>query len=115
QTRTPRVSIRATPGFNLLSGKLRAQFNAEYYGSRYSDAANTQKLPSYYMFGADLRYTLNDNISFYGYVTNLTNELALYQGNPRAGQVVSGEAGQKYYLATPQFGRTFRVAALMRF
>jgi hypothetical protein len=44
------------------------------------------------------------------YGTNLTNEIGLTEGNPRAGQFISSEQGAQFYL-----GRSFRVAVLYRF
>ena len=115
QTRTPEVSFRAIPGLNLFDGKVRAQLTVDYYGRRYADAANTQVLPAYYMMHAELRYMLNDDVTFYLYANNLTNQIALDEGNPRSGQFISQDPGQAYFIARPEFGRTFRVAAMYKF
>ena len=115
QTRTPKVSFRATPGFNLLNDKLRAELEFEFYGDRYSDAANTLIIPKYHLFNAQVRYNVNDQISVYAYGTNLTNEIGLTEGNPRAGQFTAGDLTQKYYIARPELGRAFRVAVMYRF
>ena len=115
QVRAPKVSARITPGVNLFDGKLRAELNLQYYGKRFSDAANTLIIPDYHLINAQVRFKLNDQISIYGYGSNLTNEIGLTEGNPRAGQFVSGEAGARYYLARPELGRAFRVAVQYRF
>jgi catecholate siderophore receptor len=115
QVRAPKVSGRITPGFNLLDGKLRLEGDLQYFGKRFSDAANTLIIPDYFLVNAQVRYNLNDNLTFYAYGTNLTNEIGLTEGNPRAGQFTSGETGAKYYLGRPELGRAFRAAVLYRF
>jgi outer membrane receptor protein involved in Fe transport len=114
-TRTPKVSFRATPGVNLLDGKLRAELDLQYFGKRFSDLANTLTIPDYFLLNAQVRYNVTDAVTVYGYATNLTNEIGLTEGNPRAGQFISGEVGSKYYLARPELGRTFKAAVLYRF
>jgi hypothetical protein len=46
---------------------------------------------------------------------NLTNVIGLTEGNPRAGQFVSGDAGARYYLARPILGTSWRAALTYRF
>jgi outer membrane receptor protein involved in Fe transport len=115
QVRAPKVSGRVTPGLNLLDGKLRLEGDLQYYGKRFSDAANSLIIPDYFLLNAQVRYNITDDLTIYGYGTNLTNEIGLTEGNPRAGQFVSGEAGAKYYLGRPELGRAFRMAVLYRF
>lgn len=115
QVRNPKVTARVTPGVNLLDGRLRAQVEVQYYGKRFSDLANTLIIPDYTLVNAQVRYNLTDSLALYLYGTNLTNEIGLTEGNPRAGQFISGEAGARYYLARPELGRAFRAAVLYRF
>ena len=115
QVRAPKVSGRITPGFNLLDGKLRLEGDVQYFGKRFSDAANTLIIPDYFLLNAQVRYNVTDNLTLYAYGTNLTNEIGLTEGNPRAGQFISGETGAKYYLGRPELGRAFRAAVLYRF
>jgi outer membrane receptor protein involved in Fe transport len=112
--RSPKVSARLTPGVNLLDGRLRAELDFQFYGKRYSDIANTLTIPAYEMINASVRWNVTDQVSLYAYGTNLTNEIGLTEGNPRAGQFISGEAGARYYLARPELGRTFKAAVLYR-
>jgi len=113
-TRTPKVSLRVTPGINLLDGRFRAEVDLQYFGKRFSDLANTLTIPDYYLLNAQVRYNVTDQVTLYGYATNLTNEIGLTEGNPRAGQFISGEAGSRYYLARPELGRTFKAAVMYR-
>jgi outer membrane receptor protein involved in Fe transport len=113
--RSPKVSARFTPGLNLLNGALRAELDLQWFGKRFSDTANTLVIPAYHLVGAQIRWNVTDQVSLYAYGTNLTNEIGLTEGNPRAGQFISGETGARYYLARPELGRTFRAAVLFRF
>jgi outer membrane receptor protein involved in Fe transport len=112
--RTPKVSGRITPGVNLLDGRLRAELDVQYYGKRFSDLANTLTIPDYHLVNATVRWNATDRVALYLYGANLTNEIGLTEGNPRAGQFISGEAGARYYLARPELGRTFKAAVLYR-
>ena len=58
---------------------------------------------------------LTDDLTFYVYANNLTNQIALDEGNPRSGQFISQDPGQAYFIARPEFGRTFRIAAMYKF
>jgi catecholate siderophore receptor len=113
--RVPKTAFRLTPGVNLLDGRLRVESSIERYGDRYSDAANTLKLPAYTLVGATVRFNVTDQLSAYVYGTNLTNEIGLTEGNPRAGQIISGEAGALYGIGRPEFGRAFKAALLYKF
>ncbi|OHB30902.1 MAG: hypothetical protein A2790_09555 [Phenylobacterium sp. RIFCSPHIGHO2_01_FULL_69_31] len=113
--RTPKVSLRVTPGVNLFDGRVRAELDLQYYGKRFSDLANTLTIPDYYLLNAQVRWNVTDQLTVHAYGTNLTNEIGLTEGNPRAGQFISGETGAKYYLARPELGRTFKAAVLYRF
>jgi outer membrane receptor protein involved in Fe transport len=115
QIRTPKISLRITPGVNLFNDRLRLETELQYYGKRYSDLGNTTAIPAYYLLSASARYNVTDHLTLYAYGTNLTNEIGLTEGNPRAGQFISGEQGAQFYLGRPEFGRTFRFAALYRF
>jgi outer membrane receptor protein involved in Fe transport len=115
QVRTPKVSLRVTPGLNLLDGRLRIEGDIQYFGKRFSDLANLTIIPDYWLLGAHARFDVNDHISIYAYGSNLTNEIGLTEGNPRAGTFISGEANAQYYLARPELGRSFRAAVLYRF
>ena len=115
QIRTPKVSLRVTPGINLLDGRFRAEVDLQYFGKRFSDLANLTVIPDYYLLNAQVRFNVTDRLTLYGYATNLTNEIGLTEGNPRAGQFISSEAGSQFYLARPELGRAFRAAVLYRF
>jgi len=113
--RVPEVSARLNPGIRLMGGRLRAELDVEHYSKRYADAANSQSLPAYEVFGANVTWQVNEQmtVSFHG--VNLSNEIGLTEGNPRAGQFISGDAGARFYVARPILGRSYRFAATLRF
>lgn len=113
--RVPKQSLRVVPGFNLFDNKLRLQAAYEHQGERYVDTANSVRLPSYYAINASARYELTPELSLFLYGDNLTNSLGLTEGNPRAGELQSGDAGANTFLARPLLGRAYRFAIMFRF
>lgn len=113
--RVPKQSVRVVPGFNLFDNKLRLQASYEHQGERYVDTANSVRLPSYYAINASARYELTPELSLFLYGDNLTNSLGLTEGNPRAGELQSGDAGANTFLARPLLGRAYRLAIMFRF
>jgi len=113
--RVPKVSFRIVPGLNLLGGKLRLQMAYEYEGKRYVDTANSVILPQYHTISASARYQATPDLSLFLYADNLNNSLGLTEGNPRAGELSSSDAGASVFIARPLIGRDFRLAAMYRF
>lgn len=113
--RVPKLSYRVVPGVNLLDGKLRLQLSYEHEGERFVDTANSVTLPSYDVLGASARYDATPALSFYLYADNLNNSLGLTEGNPRAGELQSADAGANTFIARPLLGRSYRAAVMYRF
>lgn len=113
--RVPETSLRVVPAVNLLDGRLRMQVAWEYQGNRFVDTANTVRLPSYDVFNASASFEVTPQFTLYGYIDNLGNSLGLTEGNPRAGELASGDAGANTFIARPVLGRAFRFAAMYRF
>jgi outer membrane receptor protein involved in Fe transport len=113
--RVPKVSYRIVPGVNLLDNRLRLQMTYEYEGKRFVDTANSVVLPAYHTVGASARYDATQKWSFFLYADNLFNSLGLTEGNPRAGELASTDAGADTFIARPLIGRSFRLAAMYRF
>ncbi len=113
--RVPEFGARIVPGVNLLNGAFRGQVEFEYYSDRFADVANTQELPSYWVLNASASYDVTHAIRVTLNGTNLTNEIGLTEGNPRAGQFVAGDAGARFILARPILGRTLRLSVSYRF
>lgn len=108
--RVPKLALRATPAITLLDGRLRAQADLEYYTKRYGDAANTQVLPSYAVINASARFKLTDRLTVWAYGDNLTNTIGLTEGNPRSGELTSGQANEQLFIGRPILGRNVRFA-----
>lgn len=113
--RVPKVAIRAVPGVNLFDGRFRAELEVEHYTKRYPDVANSQELPAFTLLNVNARAQVTDYLAFGLNVTNLTDELGLTEGNPRAGSFNTGDPTAKYFLARPTFGRTIRASVTFDF
>jgi outer membrane receptor protein involved in Fe transport len=113
--RVPKVSVRVVPGVNLFGQRLRLQVAWEFEGARYVDTANSVVLPHYDVLNASARFSFNEHFDVYGYVDNITNSLGLTEGNPRAGEVQSADAGANTFIARPILGRAFRASLMYRF
>lgn len=93
-------SIPASYTYRILT--LYGSFR--YFGERFVDDANNNKLPAWGAFNAGVSLRLGNFIlAVNGH--NLTNTVGLTEGNPRAGQVI-GEV-KDIYMARPIFGRAF--------
>ena len=75
----------------------------QHTGDRYADLANDVELPAYTTLDMGLRLYFGDmTVQFKG--NNLTDEIALTEGNPRSGL---DQTAAQYYFARPKFGRNF--------
>ena len=63
----------------------------------------------------NMRAEVTKNIALGFNVSNLFDTLQLTEGNPRAGSFISGDAGARYFLARPNFGRIIRASATVSF
>ena len=113
--RVPKVSVRIVPGFNLFGQRLRVQAAWEWEGARYVDTANSVVLPHYDVLNVSARLAVSKHFDLYGYVDNATNSFGLTEGNPRAGEVQSNDAGANTFIARPILGRAYRLAMMYRF
>jgi outer membrane receptor protein involved in Fe transport len=113
--RVPKVGVRLVPAVNLLEGAIRLELPVEYYSKRFADVANSQSLAEYTVINLNARWNVTDRMAVSLAGVNLTNVIGLTEGNPRAGQFVSGDAGARYYLARPILGTSWRAALTYRF
>lgn len=113
--RIPKLAIRAVPAVNLFGGRLRTELEIEHYTRRYPDVANSQELPAFTILNLNIRAKVTRAVELTANVSNLTDEIGLTEGNPRAGSFISGDAGARYFLARPIFGRTVRASIGFRF
>jgi outer membrane receptor protein involved in Fe transport len=113
--RVPELSARINPGVSLLGDRLRAEIDVEHYSKRFADAANSQSLPAYEVLNANVTWKASEQLTVGFHGVNLSNEIGLTEGNPRAGQFISGDAGARFYTARPILGRSYRLSATYRF
>ncbi|WP_226668498.1 TonB-dependent receptor [Microbulbifer aggregans] len=113
--RVPEMSFRGVTGVNLLDDKLRGELVMEHFSDRYADTANTQELPEFTTWSLSLRYDLSEQMALQFNGHNLTNEIGLTEGNPRAGQFESAEAGQEFFMARPILGRSYTASVRYNF
>jgi catecholate siderophore receptor len=112
--RVPEFSARVTPAIKFHES-VRFEVDYQYFGDRFSDAANVTKLPAYDVLSANLRWSPMEQLTLYVRGENLLNEVGLTEGNPRAGSFVSGEVGSPFFVGRPIYGRNFRFSLLWDF
>ena len=104
--RTPELNFRITPTwyFSVLDQVKGDLYGiVQHTGDRYADLANDVELPAYTTLDMGLRLHFGDmTVQFKG--NNLTDEIALTEGNPRSGL---DQTAAQYYFARPKFGRNF--------
>ncbi|MGB6487307.1 MAG: TonB-dependent receptor [Steroidobacteraceae bacterium] len=103
--RQPKVQVRVTPSYFAATawGDVTTWLTYEHAGQRYSDIAGTQPLGTYNMLSAGLVVDVGERWQFRVQGTNLTNTLALTEGNAR---VTGGAVGVgDVVLARPYDGR----------
>jgi outer membrane receptor protein involved in Fe transport len=103
--RQPKFQIRVTPSYFAATawGDVTTWLTFEHAGQRYSDIAGTQPLGTYNMLSGGVVTDIGDHWQFRVQGTNLTNTLALTEGNAR---VFGGAVGVgDVVLARPYEGR----------
>jgi len=108
--RIPDAILNFRPTFQL--GRFKTFLNWQHVGERYSDDANTVKLPAYDKIDLGVIFA-QARTTYALHATNLFNEVGLTEANPRSGQVVGTESD--VYLARPILGRAIRVSVGYRF
>jgi len=112
--RQPKFQIAAIPSYTFRTswGQARLFGTFTHIGNRYADLENQQKLGSYNTVDLGTSIDLNDRFSIQGTVENVTNKLALTEGNVRT----VGSADQNgFFLGRPIFGRHATVTAAYKF
>lgn len=112
--RVPKLMVRLASTVTLPN-RDEAGLVVEHFGERFSDAANTTRLPSYTVLSGHYSLALSERVRLTFTGANLTDTLGLTEGNPRAGQLVSADAHEGLFTARPIFGRTIRAAIAVSF
>lgn len=111
----PENIFRITPGFTLLQDKLRLQADINYNGQFFTDVANQISLPGYASLDIQAQYNVTPRLQLQLIAMNITNTLGLANGNPRAGTIDNGEAGQAVFIGSSLYQRNVRAAVSFRF
>lgn len=112
--RTPELNFTVAPTWYFPNRKGELSLAYHLVGDRFSDPANTLKLPAYRTFDLSMRYELTPAITLNASIQNLTNTVGLTEGNPRSGfSEVAGNSD--YFFARPILGRNASVSLTMTF
>ncbi len=105
------VTLRPTLYFGGSDYSLYAAW--QRVGSRYVDAANSVKLPSYATVDLGLTRDFGESARLQLLASNLTDEVGVTEGNVRNGVIAA--APSAVFFGRPIFGRSFRLSATFFF
>ncbi len=111
-TRLPDITFRIKPQYFFGNGSVFISVN--YYGQRYGDLANTEKLGAYTNLQAGISYNLTRWMTIDVEGDNLTNALAFTEGNPHnLSDLNAGSTGLVYARAIE--GKNAKASLTIRF
>ncbi|HEX7338750.1 MAG TPA: TonB-dependent receptor [Rhodanobacteraceae bacterium] len=113
--RQPKLLYRVTPAWMLPThwGMFRLFATFTHVGQRYGDIANDQILPSYHTIDAGAELAVGDHWDFRLDGRNITDTLALTEGNNRA--ATGGAAASSIIYGRSIFGRMYTLSAKYSF
>ncbi|HWF99574.1 MAG TPA: TonB-dependent receptor [Steroidobacteraceae bacterium] len=113
--RQPKIQIRITPSYSVAVpwGDVSAWLTFEHAGQRYNDTAGQQPLGSYDMLSGGILTDVGDHWQMRVQGTNLTNTIALTEGNAREFGRALGVGN--VFLARPYEGREINLTATYKF
>ena len=111
--RIPEEFGRLTPAWHFAGRRGQLYATYSYYGSRFSNDANTIVLPSYNKLDVGVIYDVTDALRLQLVGDNLTDEVGLTEGNPRIDIDAPGIGD--IFMARPLFGRSFWASATYSF
>jgi outer membrane receptor protein involved in Fe transport len=112
--RQPKFLIAVMPSYTFRTdwGQARVFGTYTHVGNRYADIQNQQPLGKYDTLDLGASIDLNDKFSIQATVENVTNTLALTEGNIRASGAGNGNG---FFLGRPIFGRHATITAAYKF
>ena len=115
--RMPEVMIAFRPKFSFetANGDGSVFLNIFHTDDRFEDVGNQVVLPSYTTVGLGATYNMENGVEWTLIGSNLTDEIALTEGNPRALGSLNFGAQATSDFARPLFGRNFRLSVAYRF
>jgi outer membrane receptor protein involved in Fe transport len=113
--RQPKFQVRITPSYSAAVpwGDVTAWLTYEHAGQRYNDTYGQQPLGAYDMLSGGILTDAGDHWQFRVQGTNLTNTIALTEGNAREFGRALGVGN--VFLARPYEGREVNLTATYRF
>ena len=113
--RQPKFQVRLTPSYsaNVPWGDVTAWLTFEHVGQRFNDTYGQQPLGTYNMLSGGILTDVGNNWKFRVQGTNLTNTIALTEGNAREFGRAIGVGN--VVLARPYEGREVNVSATYKF
>jgi outer membrane receptor protein involved in Fe transport len=113
--RQPKFQVRLTPSYSTTVpwGDVTTWLTFEHVGQRFNDTYGQQPLGTYNMLSGGILSDIGDNWQFRVQGTNLTNTIALTEGNAREFGRALGVGN--VFLARPYQGREVNLTATYRF
>jgi outer membrane receptor protein involved in Fe transport len=113
--RQPKFQIRVTPSYTVepLWGAVTGWVTYEHVGQRYEDITGLGALGSYYMLEAGLLFNYGNNWELRLQGTNLTNQIAITEGNAR--RIGQAAGVDNVLLARPYPGREGNIGVKYKF
>jgi outer membrane receptor protein involved in Fe transport len=113
--RQPKIQFRLTPSYSVVVpwGDVSAWLTFEHAGQRYNDTYGQQPLGSYNMLSGGILTDVGDHWQMRVQGTNLTNTIALTEGNAREFGRALGVGN--VFLARPYEGREVNLTATYKF
>jgi outer membrane receptor protein involved in Fe transport len=113
--RNPDFQARVTPSytFDTPAGGLTLYATGTYVTQRFADLQNLQPLPKYATLDLGASLALANGMELAVTGTNVTNKLAITEGNTRV--VGSGVGAGGVFLGRPLFGPNYQVSLRMKF
>lgn len=102
--RTPEINVRGTATYFLPNNWGQVYVSGAYLGKRFSDLANSIKLPAYGTLDAGVSIYLTEQLTLSANAANLTNSIGLTEGNPRSG-FTENPGVSDFFFARPILGR----------
>lgn len=113
--RQPDLQFRFTPSYIVATpvGPLNLFGTVTHVNQRWADLQNTQPLPAYTTVDVGASLDLPHRIQLLFTGTNVTNALAITEGNSRV--LGSGVATGGVFLGRPLFGASYQFSAVIKF
>ena len=108
--RIPDMLLSLNPNVTLFHGRVLLSGTWQYVGPRFADDANTLKFPAVHLFSAAATAELGKGWKVDARASNLTNALAIMQGDANGGEIVASSGSSQMITARALPGRHMQLA-----